>query len=146
MVTSNPGRYPSGRFGQYQSWAILALAIWLFISPWVLRFAVIPGGAGASIAAASWNAWILGILFAIVGVASIATSAIWQIWASLVLAIWVFIAPWVLTFSGNNGASWDHWIVAVLAAIVASTSLAAGRSMRVDLAHAGNRPNEPPYH
>ncbi|QBD77427.1 hypothetical protein EPA93_16080 [Ktedonosporobacter rubrisoli] len=39
-------------------WISLILGVWLFISPWVLGF--------ATLSAAAWTAWIIGILFVIV--------------------------------------------------------------------------------
>jgi hypothetical protein len=42
----------------FTEWVSVVLGIVLFISPWVLGFATLP--------AAAWSAWIIGILFVIV--------------------------------------------------------------------------------
>src|SRR6185312_17568163 len=70
---------PPARANRWQDWANLVLAIWLFISPWVLQFAVggqtaAPGaGGGAAPAAigggtAAWDAWVLGVIIFLVAV------------------------------------------------------------------------------
>ena len=47
----------------------------------------------------------------------------WQERASVVLAIWIFIAPWVLGFTHLTVASWDHWIVGVLVFLISLSVL-----------------------
>ena len=55
------------RSNRPQDWANLILAIWLFISPWVLQFGagLVPGPEGAetgplaAVSSSSWNAMII---------------------------------------------------------------------------------------
>ncbi len=133
-------------------WANLILAIWLFISPWVLQFGssvqtAAPGtaGAGAPIAEvsnAAWNAWVLGVIVFLVALSAIGRMELWQEWISLLLGIWIFIAPWVLGFVPLSAASWDHWIVGALIFLISAWNLAQARRTpeTVGMAHAGDKP------
>jgi hypothetical protein len=46
----------------------------------------------------------------------------WQDWVNLVLGGWLFIAPWVLGYSGLRAPAWNSWIIGV---VVAAISIAA---------------------
>jgi hypothetical protein len=127
-------RYEENRYrrvlqsNHWQDWANLVLAVWLFISPWVINFggsAGTPAGTAAPPGAsnAAWNAWILGIIIFLVACSAISRLRAWQEWVNLLLGIWLFIAPWVLGFSGLPGAAWNHWIVGVLVFLIAASDL-----------------------
>ena len=140
---------PSERFGpaapanRWQDWGNLVVAVWLFISPWVLKFAnaAPPSGGAAPDNNASWNAWILGVIIAAVAIAAIVRLAPWQEWVNLILGVWLFIAPWALGFVGRMNAAWDHWIVGVLVALLAIWNLSMAGTRGPSLAHAGDRPS-----
>lgn len=124
-----------GRANNWQDWANLVLAIWLFISPWVLNFGAGGANAGAGGSAtpaadASWNAWVLGVIVFLVALSAIGRMQLWQEWINLVLGIWVFIAPWVLGFAGLGNAAWDHWIVGALVFLISVCILAEVRQGR----------------
>ncbi len=103
---------------KWQDWVNLILAIWLFISPWVLGF-YYPGGAIAS-AAAAWNAWIFGIVVGVFSIAALIKVRPWEEWINLVSGAWVFISPFALAFyMGNVVAMWNSLIVGVLVFILA---------------------------
>ena len=144
---------PPARAYRWQDWANLVLAIWLFVSPWVLQFAVggqvaAPGAAGGATPAAvsgstaAWNAWVLGVIIFLVAVSAFGRLAASQEWLNLVLGIWVFIAPWVLGFVPLQNASWDHWIVGALVFLISAWSLAETRRRpaTMEMAHAGDKP------
>jgi hypothetical protein len=127
-MSMTPDRLRSGlSAGHWQDWTNLALAIWLFLSPWILQFSpvLLPGNGAAGAADmgaasdASWNAWILGVIIFIVAAAAIARLQLWEEWLNTLLGIWLFIAPWVLGFVPVQLAAWDHWIVGALVAICA---------------------------
>ncbi len=121
----------------WQDWANLILAIWLFFSPWILQFggnaSTQPPVAGAhainAVSNAAWNAWILGVLVFIVALSGIGRMELWQERINAVLGAWIFIAPWVLGFSGGRfpGANWDHWIVGALIFLIALSGLFSPR-------------------
>jgi len=48
-----------------------------------------------------------------------------QDWANLVLAVVLFISPWVIGFVGETMPTWNAWIVAVLIGLLAIATLSA---------------------
>lgn len=133
-------RYNPDRRNRWQDWLNLLLAIWLFFSPWILQF-----GQGAStaqpaagsvavreVSLAAWNAWVLGVIIFIVALSAIGRMELWQEWITLLLGIWVFVAPWVLGFSSSpfGAAAWDHWIVGALVFIFSVSNISDWRSQR----------------
>jgi hypothetical protein len=115
----------------WQDWLNLGLAMWLFLSPWILGFAGMAGGSTPFIMSASWNAWILGAAVFVVSLGSLNSEERWPEWINLVLGVWIFLAPWILGFQMvTNRAGWDHWIVGaaivVLAICGASTARFSG--------------------
>ena len=156
MSYQSPTANPLRR-NRWQDWDNLILAIWLFISPWVLQFATgasaaQPGAGavatgGAALSYASWNAWVLGVIVFLVALSALGRMEFWQEWISLLLGIWIFIAPWILGFAGYPSAAWDHWIVGALIFLVSLWNLWSARAASPpasDLAHAGDKPR-PPY-
>ena len=98
--------------GKCQDWVNLVLAVWMFISPWVLQFA--PGATAASVGAA-WNAWILAIVIGVFAIAALIKARPWEEWINLIAGAWVFISPWVLGYyGGNHAAMWNALIVGAL--------------------------------
>lgn len=56
----------------------------------------------------------------------------WQDWANLILALFLFLSPWIFAFAMPGGAggaraasyaSWDSWIVGLVIFVVAATAL-----------------------
>ena len=139
---------PVSRRNSWQDAANVVLAIWLFISPWVLQFAnaaapnASAGGISSRMGDAAWNAWILGVIVFVVALSALGRMQFWQERVTLVLGIWIFIAPWVLGFVGLPRASWDHWIIGALIFLVSAFALSQrrGAPARVDMAHAGDKP------
>jgi hypothetical protein len=128
-MTNTRGNYVSTN--QWQDWGNLVLAIWLFISPWVLGFA--PGTSSEHImTAAAWDAWIVGIIIGVLSIAALARAQPWEEWVNLVAGAWLFISPWVLKFSGDKTTLWNALIVGALVVILSIWDLntqqtAAGR-------------------
>lgn len=119
-----------GRGTRWQDGANMVLAIWLFISPWVLQFAY-TGAAGGSAGIAAWNAWVLGVIVFLVSLSAMGQRFVrGQEWANLVLGIWIFVAPWVLAFAADNSnPAWDHWIVGALIVLVSAGGIANTRAL-----------------
>jgi phosphoglycerol transferase MdoB-like AlkP superfamily enzyme len=72
----------------WQAWAKLILGIWLFVSPWVVRY--------TDHVKLSWDAWAVGVVLVVVSIATLMRLEIWEDWFDLVLGAWVFISPWAL--------------------------------------------------
>jgi hypothetical protein len=71
MAYPNPAQFNhplNRRRTHWQDWLNVLLAVWLFISPWVLNFGgAVDGGTNAlgmvAVAIyAAWNAWVLGVI------------------------------------------------------------------------------------
>ncbi|MGH7037197.1 MAG: SPW repeat protein [Stellaceae bacterium] len=114
---------PPVRSNRWQDWASLVLAIWLFLSPWVLSFGGPESAAGA---VAAWNAWVLAVIVFLVALSAVGFMQFWQEWLTLILGAWIFAAPWVLGFTGLPAASWDHWFVGALIFLFSLSNLTAG--------------------
>lgn len=93
----------------------LVLGAWLFLSPWIFGF--VPE------TAASWNAWLSGIVVAALAIAALAAFAEWQEWINLAVGLWVIASPWLVGFSQNAAATRDHVVVGVIVAAVAAARL-----------------------
>jgi hypothetical protein len=145
-VYNNSSMAVTRRRATWQDWVNLALAIWLFVSPWVLQFGHgLQQPSNGAVATAAWDAWILGVLVFIAAASEIGSIALWQEWLALIFGAWIFIAPWALGFSQLANASWDHWIVGALVFLIAACSLAQARTARNDM-NAGpiDRPPQQP--
>lgn len=108
---------------RWVDWINLLLGIWLFISPWVLglatRRAASPGN--------FW--WVGGAIFFFALWALTAPWARWTEWINIILAVWLFISPWVLGFAQVPRAAWNAWIVAVIVFLLACAGLAVARRL-----------------
>jgi hypothetical protein len=154
MATQYGGFTWQGRANRWQDWANVILAIWLFISPWVLQFggaaetasAGAPNAPGVAVSHAAWNAWVLGVIVFLVALSAIGNLEVWQEYWSLILGAWIFAAPWALGFVGLPRASWDHWIDGALIFLLAIWSLARLRNAPVatTVPPLGNRPPHGP--
>jgi hypothetical protein len=115
---------PTGRWQRWQDWANLILGIWLFISPWILGLISPRSGSVGDF----W--WVGAFIFLL---------ALWSLgmrgpvvaeWLIVLLAIWLFISPWVLGFSHVPRAAWNAWIFGVIAFFLALSALSLIRPRR----------------
>jgi len=95
-----------------QDWANLALAILLFISPWVLGFDAERNP--------SVNAWASAIVIGALALGAIGAFHEWEEWVSLVAGLWVAASPWVLGFTAIIFAMWVHVALGLLVAAAAA--------------------------
>jgi hypothetical protein len=93
---------------QWASGLNIIAGIWLLISPWVLNF--------SALEMARNNAVIFGIVVGVLAAIRLfaVPTASWLSWVNAILGIWVFIAPWVLGFTGDTVAFWDHLVLGVI--------------------------------
>ena len=140
------------RENYWQDWANAIVAVWFFISPWILQFGAGLAADGtaavaplAAVQAAAWNAWVLSVIVFLVAISAISRMDFWQEYVNIVLSIWIFIAPWVLGFTLLPRASWDHWIVGVLVFLLSVSVLSRARQARTVTVTAADRSmNRPP--
>ena len=122
-------RQPLGN--RKQDWINLLLAIWLFISPWVLSFGSgVPVGSVAAnptivaVHHAAWNAWVLGVIVGLLALSALSRVELWQEWLCVLLGAWIFCAPWALGFNMlAREAAWDHWVIGALIFFVSWSNL-----------------------
>jgi hypothetical protein len=100
---------------RWQDVGNLVLGVWLFLSPWILGF--------ADVALAAPNAWLFGVIVAILAVLAIFAYQKWEEWLNAAIGVWVFISPWVLGAAANANALWNSLIVGALLVILALWSV-----------------------
>jgi uncharacterized membrane protein HdeD (DUF308 family) len=104
---------------RWQDWAVVVLGILLFISPFAFG--------GLAVQAAEWTAFIGGVLLVIFGLWNLSSPANRTgEWLAGLIGVLVFIAPWVLAFSGMTQMAWTAWIIGVLSVLLAASVLFAG--------------------
>jgi hypothetical protein len=114
------------KISHWQDWAILVLAGWLFLSPWIFGFASATAR-DLDPATAAWNAWVVAIVIAAYSIAAAVKFARWEDWVNVALGAWLVIAPWVLDFDRVTAAVWNHVIVGILIIVLASWDLREAR-------------------
>jgi len=95
------------------------LGVCLALTPWALGF--------ANEATAAWDAWIVGIATAVMGICALVAFGSWEDWASLALGVWAIVAPWLLGFAPVDGALYTHVVVGVIVAALSAINLWVGR-------------------
>lgn len=114
------------RGNRWQDWANMILAVWLFVSPWILHFGAGGGATGqAAGTTAAWDAWVLGVIVFLVALSAIGRMRLWQEWLTLLLGAWIFAAPWALGFTGLRVASVDHWALGLLIFLISLSNMTA---------------------
>lgn len=97
------------------NWFIALLGLWQILAPFILGY--------AGIAAAVWNALIVGLLLIVFAAWSATTvkadTARTLDWINLILGIWLIASPFALGYSIVAAAVWNAMIVG-LAVIVLS--------------------------
>jgi hypothetical protein len=56
----------------------------------------------------------------------------WQHWIAVLVGIWLFISPWVLTTTGSAEAAWNAWIIGAAIFVVALIALGAPSNPTAD--------------
>src|SRR5947199_9964801 len=78
---------------KYCDLANLILGAILFLSPWMFGFA-----AGHE----SQDAWVTGIVIAILSITALAAFAVWDECLNLVAGLWAIVSPWALGLEGTT--------------------------------------------
>ena len=87
------------------------LASFLFVSPWLFRYASFD---------ARIDIWVSAAVIALVSLVSLVAFSGWQEWLNLLLGIWLVASPWVLGFAHTRAMHFSVGIgsaVAFLAAL-----------------------------
>jgi len=93
MATRRP------KFTHGQDAAKLMLALWLFVSPWMLNY--------TQIRLPVLNGDAVGIVVAAFSIAAMLKFTKWEEWINIVAGFWLLVSPWVLDYTsliGNTAA------------------------------------------
>jgi len=73
---------------------------------------------------AMWTMVVLGALIALDGLASLAMPGmVYGEGVQIALGVLLFIAPWVMSYTEFNGASWTSWIAGVLTVVAGAAAM-----------------------
>jgi hypothetical protein len=93
----------------------LILAIWLFLSPWIVGF--------AGVMPVAWTAWLSAIAIGIISIVALSAFAEWEEWINLLLGLWVLISPWVVRVSGDHTPTMVLFFTGLAVAIISIIDL-----------------------
>jgi hypothetical protein len=94
----------------WTGWISMILGIWLFVSPWALRYAY----HGASF----WNNLLLGILVLIVGIVIGSTGSSAPSRWNTFFGLWLIISPFLLRYSRLEAVMVNDIVVGILVLLV----------------------------
>jgi len=97
----------------------LVLAVWLFVSPWVLGYQ----GMGD----ATWNAWVLAAIIAVASVSALVAFHEWEEWVTALLGLWLVVSPWLVGFADVAAAMWNQIVIGVIVGGLALSSVWTSR-------------------
>jgi uncharacterized membrane protein HdeD (DUF308 family) len=119
-------------WNRLQDWVTLLAGVYTATSPIVLSTI---GMAGDGRVVASMIT--LGALLAISSIMSLARPNVTATeWATILLGVLLFAAPWVVDYAGLTGAAWTSWLVGAIVVVVSLTVVRTGtRSSRQAIQH-----------
>ncbi len=94
----------------WSGWISMILGIWLFVSPWALRY--------ASHGEPLWNNLLLGILVLLVGILVASAGSSGPGWWNKVFGLWLILSPLLLHYTRLEHAMLNNIAVGVLVLIV----------------------------
>jgi len=89
----------------------LAAAVWLFVSPWILKYdqASLP----------AWNGYAVASIVAAFSIAAMLKFTTWEEWVNIIAGFWLFASPWVLGYASlleikvTLPATFNHMFVGI---------------------------------
>jgi SPW repeat len=94
--------------------ANLILGAFLFFSPWMFGF---------DTGKVSQNAYIAGVVIAVLAIGALAAFAVWEEWLNLIVGLWVLVSPWVLSFHGTIRPMAVHVVIGIAVAVLAAIEI-----------------------
>lgn len=94
---------------RWQDWGTILLGIVIFATPFIFE--------ATAVTAAAWTAYVVGVLLAGAGLLSASTEEpdpLMEL-APLAIGAALFVAPWVLSYTGTTTMAWMSWIVGAIA-------------------------------
>lgn len=96
---------------RWQDWVNLILGVWLFVSPWILAYAMQD--------AAAWNAYILGAAIVVFAAIAAYMPKAWEEMINTLLGVWLVLSPYVLGFAAQTMIAVHTVVVGVLVTVFA---------------------------
>jgi hypothetical protein len=92
---------------RWQDWSVVVLGAIMFVTPFVF------GETSQTVAAGA--AYVLGVLLVLAGLGNAATAKAggFEI-VPAILAVILFVSPWIFGFTAVTALAWSAWIVAIL--------------------------------
>ena len=116
---------------RWQDIVNIVLGAWLAVSPWAL-------GYSDTHTLATWNAVIAGLVIVVVEVIDLDAPGAWEEWTSLILGLWVIVAPFVLGLGSHQAGIVSTVTIGILVALFAAWVLWVSKSVsRSTRKHAG---------
>jgi hypothetical protein len=100
----------------------LVLGIWLIVSPLALEY--------AAQATPAWNAYVVGVIIAVLSAAALWQFQKWEEWLSAVVGAWLIVSPWILGFGVGHAATWNQVIVGIVVGVLAFWSSVTEHNLR----------------
>ncbi|GGJ66785.1 SPW repeat domain-containing protein [Deinococcus aquiradiocola] len=99
---------------KWEDWITLVAGMWLLVAPNALGFGNV----------ARTDAMWVGALILLVGLwALLIPGSRAAEWSALLLGLGLFLAPWVLNFSGQGTPAWNAWVIGALVAVLSGVAL-----------------------
>lgn len=95
------------RTQRWQDWVMLVFGVWLFFSPFILRYHSYNN-------VVAWNAYVFGAGVAIFAIIALASPHRWEARVNLVLGIWLVISPFALGFDSELAPTWNNVLLGLL--------------------------------
>ena len=83
------------KFTHGQDAGKLALALWLFVSPWILNY--------SEVRLPVWNTFAVATIVAVFSVAAMLKFTKWEEWINIVAGFWLIASPWLLGYTALLG-------------------------------------------
>ena len=107
---------------KWQDWTSFALGLWLTVSPWVLGY--------SSVHSATANAAFVGLALALGAHFEATCDELSAEWLNMAAGLWLVLAPFLLGFSTQTGATLNSIAVGTAVAALASSALSLDKSIR----------------
>jgi hydrogenase-4 membrane subunit HyfE len=111
-------------WSRWQDWGTILMGIVIFATPFIFE--------ATAVTAAAWTAYIVGALLVGTGLWAASTeepdTAIEV--APLLIGAALFVAPFVLSYTGTTAMAWMSWIIGALAFINSGLEYVVVRSQR----------------
>ena len=119
-------------WNRLQDWVTLLAGVYTATSPLALSTIGMTGEGKVVVAMIT-----LGALLVISSIVSLARpNLIAAEWATTLVGVLLFVAPWVVGYAGLTGAAWTSWLVGVVVVVVSLTEVrASNRGSRQAIQH-----------